>query len=86
MLSRSGNKDYFHHQQGVLPKGRSLTASAGTKAAVLPKAGLAPQTEELRLQFYQGFNRRGNFPLLSTLTITLDTGNEKIPLLTVVYF
>ena len=38
----------------VLPKGRSFTASAGTKVTVLPKAGLPPQTKEPRLQFYQG--------------------------------
>ena len=38
----------------VLPKGRSFNASAGTKAAVLPKAGIPPQTQETRLQFNQG--------------------------------
>ena len=53
---------YHHH---VLPKGRSFTSSAGTYAAVLLKAGLPPQTEEPRLQFYQGLNRCGSFPLLS---------------------
>ena len=37
----------IHHHQSVLPKGRSFTASAGTKAAVLP-----PQTQEPGLQFY----------------------------------
>ena len=39
----------------VLPKGRSFTENAGTKVAVLPKAGLPLQTQELRflsLQFY----------------------------------
>ena len=40
--------------QSVLSKGRSFTASAGTKAAVLPKAGLPPQTQKPRLLFYQG--------------------------------
>ena len=38
----------------VLPKGRSFISSTGTKAAILPKAGLPPQTQEPRLQFYQG--------------------------------
>ena len=36
-------------------KSRFFTANAGTKAAVLPKAGLPPETEEPRLQFYQGW-------------------------------
>ena len=43
---------YHHHQPSILPKGRSFTANSGTKAAVLPKAGLPPQTQESRLQFY----------------------------------
>ena len=38
------------HHQSVLPKGRSFTASAGTKAASLPL-----QTQEPRQQFYQGW-------------------------------
>ena len=42
----------WNHHQSVLPKCRSFTASAGTKAAV-PKAGLPPQIQEPRLQFYQ---------------------------------
>ena len=37
----------LHHHQSVLSNGRSFTASAGPKAAVLPKA----QTHEPRLQF-----------------------------------
>ena len=41
----------------VLPKGRSFTARTN---AVLP-----PQSEEPRLQFYQGLNMCGSFPLLS---------------------
>ena len=44
-----------HHHQSILPKGRSSTASAGTKAAVMPKAGLPPQTQESRMQFYEGY-------------------------------
>ena len=54
-----------HHHQSVLPKGKSISASAGTKEAVLPKAGLPPQTQEPRLQFYYGLNMCGSFPLLS---------------------
>ena len=45
----------IYHHQSVLPKDRSFTASAGTKVAVLPKAGLPPQIQEPRLQFYQGW-------------------------------
>ena len=68
----------------VLPKGRSFTASAGTQAAALPKAGFPPQTQEPGLQFYQGFNRCGSFPLLSALhslfSIWTDLKRfEKIP-------
>ena len=36
----------------LLSKGWTFTAISGTKIAVLPKAGLPPQTEESRLQFY----------------------------------
>ena len=46
-------------------KDRSFIASAGTKVAVLPKAGLPPQTQEPRLQFYQGLNRSFQHPTLS---------------------
>ena len=42
------------YHQRVLPKGKSFTASAGTYAAVLPKAGLPPQGQEPRLQFLIG--------------------------------
>ena len=38
-----------------LPKGRSFSVNAGTKAAVLPKVGLPPQNQETSLQFYQGW-------------------------------
>ena len=63
----------------VLPKGRSFTASAETKVAVLPKAGLPPQTREPMLH-----NRCGSFLLLSALhslfSIWTDlTRSEKIP-------
>ena len=34
---------------------QSLTERSGTKVAVLPNAGLPPQTQEPRLQFYQGW-------------------------------
>ena len=44
-----------HRHQSVLPKGRSFTGNPGTKAAVLLKAGLPPQTQEPKLQFYQGW-------------------------------
>ena len=40
---------YYIHHQSVLPKGRSFTASSGTKVAV------PQQTQEPRLQFYQGW-------------------------------
>ena len=35
------------------------------RLAVLPKAVLPPQTQEPRLQFYQGLNRCDSFPLIS---------------------
>ena len=54
-----------HYHKSVLPKYRSFTASAGTQAAVMPKAGLPPQNQEPKLQFYQGLNRCSSFPLLS---------------------
>ena len=43
---------YIHtyHHQSVLPKGKSFIANAGIQAAVLPKAGLPPQTKEPRNQ------------------------------------
>ena len=44
---------HHHHHHSVLPKGRSLTASAGTKAAVLPKAGLPPQTQAKGYSFIE---------------------------------
>ena len=44
----------IHQHHSALPKDRSLSANAGTKAVVVPKAGLPPQTQEPRLQFYQG--------------------------------
>ena len=40
-----------HHHQSVLPKGRSFTISEGSKAAVLAKADLPPETQEPSLQF-----------------------------------
>ena len=61
-----------HHHQSVLPEGR-YTTSAGTQAAVLPKAGLPPQTQESRLQLYQALNRCGKFPLLAHLTLSLTS-------------
>ena len=60
-----------HHHHSVLPKGRYFTASARTYAVVLPKAGLPPETHEPGLQFYQGLNRCGSFPLLSHPTLSL---------------
>ena len=53
----NNNYQYYYyyylknHHQSVLLKGRSFIASAGTKVAVLPKAGLSPQSQEPRLQF-----------------------------------
>ena len=38
--------------KSVLPKGRSFTANARTKVAVLLKAGFPLQAKERRLQFY----------------------------------
>ena len=47
-------------------KDRSFTASAGTQAAVLLKAGVPP-----RLQFYQELNRSGTFRYFSHPTLSL---------------
>ena len=44
----------LENHQCFLPKGMSFTVITGTKAAVLLKAGLPAQTQEPRLQFYQG--------------------------------
>ena len=50
----------------VLSKGRSFTAKTqAPRLQLCPKAGLPPQTQEPRLQFYQGLNRCGSVPLLS---------------------
>ena len=53
-IDKATTKALYYHRKiniimSVLPKGKSLTASAGTYAAVLPKAGLPPQTQEPRL-------------------------------------
>ena len=45
--------DYKRRNQGCSSaQGRSFTANAGIKVAVLPKAGFPLQTQEPRLQFY----------------------------------
>ena len=46
-------------------QGQVLHCKRRNLAAVLPKAGLPPQTQERWLQFDQGLNRCGSFPLLS---------------------
>ena len=56
---------HHHYHQSVLPKGRSLTTSTKTWYTVLPKAGITPQTQEPRLQFYLGLNTCGSILLLS---------------------
>ena len=56
-----GEKNYFPTTSSswsssvCSAQGRSFTANAGTKAAVLPTAGLLPPTQEPGLQFYQGW-------------------------------
>ena len=59
-------------------------AGSSLQAAVLPKAYLPLQTQEPMLQFYQGLNRCGSFPLLSAphslFSIWTDLKrSEKIP-------
>ena len=54
----------------VLPNSRPLTASAGTKAAILPKTGLPPKTQEPRLQFYQGSLGAVSFRCFPHLTLS----------------
>ena len=53
-----------HHHQNLLPKGRSFTASAGTKAAVLLKADFHSKIRN-QAAVLPGMNRCGSFPLLS---------------------
>ena len=48
MNNNINNNNY----QSVLPKGKSFTENEKPRLAVLPKAGLPPQTQEPRLQFY----------------------------------
>ena len=67
-----------NYHQSVLFKGRYFIASAGTQAAVLLKADLPPQTQEPRLQFYQGLNRCSSFLLLSTPhSLSLSSASER---------
>ena len=73
-------KVFINHHQSVLPKVRFFAASAGTNVAVLTKAGLPPQTQEPRLQFY----RWGSFPLFSAPHSLISTWthfkrSEKFP-------
>ena len=57
---------YSHHlHQSVLPKGRSFTASSGTKAAVLPKGRSSTAKSGTMVAALLGMNRCGSFPLLS---------------------
>ena len=68
----------------VLLKGRSFTASAGTKAAVLPKNRSSTANSRTKVAVLQGMNRCGRFPLLSALhslfSIWTDfKRSEKIP-------
>ena len=62
---------HYHHHQSVLPKGRSFTASAGTKDADLLLAGLPLQTQEPRLQFYHGRIGVVAFHCFPNLTLSL---------------
>ena len=55
------NKKY----QRVLPKLRSFTANAGTKAAVLHKGRSSTANSETKVAVLLGMNRCGSFPLLS---------------------
>ena len=56
---------YYQSSSKCTAQGRSFIANSGTTAAFLAKAGLPPQTQEPRLQFYQGLNRYVSFSLLS---------------------
>ena len=44
-----------HHHHCVMPKGRSLTAKSGTKAAVLPKGRSSTTNSRTMLQFSWGW-------------------------------
>ena len=57
---------YHHHHHSVLPKAELSLQTQAAWLQFCPKAGLTPQTEKQRLQFYQELNRYGSFPLLSS--------------------
>ena len=71
------HSSFFINNKKFLPKGRSFTANSGTKAAVLPKGSrFSTAKSGKRLQFYQGLNRCGSFPLLSSL-LSLSLASEQ---------
>ena len=54
-----------HHHQSVLPKGRSFTANAGTKAAVRPNGRSFTANSGTKAAVLLGMYRWCRFPLLS---------------------
>ena len=73
-----------HHHQSVIPKGRSFTANAGIKVAVLSKDRSSTANSGTKVAGLLGINRCGSFPLLSAphslFSIWTDLKrSEKIP-------
>ena len=56
---------HHHHHQSVLPEGRSLTAKAGTKVAVLCKGRSSTANSGTKAVVLLRMDRCGTFPLLS---------------------
>ena len=71
ILHLTSSSDCSAQGQILHCKGRFFTVSAGSHAAVLPKAGIPPKTPEPRLQFYLGLNRCCSFPFFPHPTLFL---------------
>ena len=66
------------NHQSDLPKGRSFTANAGTKVAVLSKARSSTANSGTKVAVLLGINSCGSFPLLSTpLSLSLSLASEQ---------
>ena len=61
----------MHHHQSVLPKGRSFTASTGTKVAVLSKGRASTANSGTKVAVLLRINRCGSFPLLPATPLSL---------------
>ena len=62
---------FIERHRSVLPKGKSFTANAGTKVAVLLKDKSSTTNSGNKVAVLLGINRCGNFSLLSTTPLSL---------------